>query len=126
MEKSVKRRRFRKWEVKNADQKKEYRTSLGTTDYDIPMFGYRSALLIFLATFGSILVIPWICFGLGVDYRPFTVLFGGLASGFSVSYSQFFIERDKGLCKTFWLVGSLLSLCAGVIIMIVVYTGWLL
>lgn len=126
MEKSVKRRGFRKWEVKNAEQKKEYRTSLGTTDYDIPMFGYKSAFLIFFATFGSILMIPWICYGLGVDARPFTVLFGGLASGFSVSYSQFFIERDKGFCKTFWLIGSLLSVCAGVIIMVVVYTGWLL
>lgn len=126
MVKESRRRGFRAWEVKNSDKKKVYKTALGTTDYDIPMFGYRSALLIFAATFGSILLIPEICIWLSVDYRLITAVLGGIASGFSVSYSQFFIERDKGFCKEFWIIGILLSLCVGVIIMIVNYTGWLL
>ena len=41
--------KFRKWTVKNTDQKKQYKTAMGTTDYDIPMFGYKSVLLIIAA-----------------------------------------------------------------------------
>ena len=117
---------MRIWEVKDKNQNKEYRTVLGSTDFDIPMFGYKSAFLILSAIFGSLLLIPWICFGLGIDYRLVTSIFGGLASGFSVSYSQFFIERDKGICKSFWIVGGLLSVFTGIVIMILMYTGWLL
>lgn len=117
---------FRAWKVKNTGDEKKYHTAHGSTDFDIPMFGYKSAFLILSVTFGVILLVPWICCWIGIDYRPVTAVFGGLCSGFSVSYSQFFIERDKGICPSFWVVGSLMSLFSGLIIMILVYTGWLL
>ena len=43
--------KFRKWNVKNLEQSKNYKTALGTTDYDIPMFGYKSVLLIYRLCF---------------------------------------------------------------------------
>lgn len=89
-------------------------------------FGYKSAVFILIIIFAVILGTPWVCMGLGIDYRPVTVLFGGMATGFSVSYSQFFIEKDRGNCRIFWVVGGLLSVFSGLIIMIMVYTGWLL
>ena len=46
--------RFRKWTVKNMEQNKKYKTSLGITDYDIPMFGYKSITLIFVSIILSI------------------------------------------------------------------------
>ena len=53
--------KFRKWTVKNVDQKKQYKTAMGTTDYDIPMFGYKSVLLIIASIVLSMFVIPAIC-----------------------------------------------------------------
>lgn len=116
----------RTWQVKNSNQKKQYHTALGTTDYDIPMFGYRSALLIFTVVFSTLLFIPLLCFAIGVDYRPVTVILSSAAIGLSVGYAQFFIERKKGLCRNFWLVSTLIALGAAVIIAIMMYTGWLL
>ena len=119
-------RAFRTWEVKNSGGKKTYGTALGSTDFDIPMFGYKSALLILTVIFGILLSVPWICFGMGTDYRPVTVILGGLGAGFSASYAQFFLESERGLCGRFWAVGSLLSVFAGTVILMLVYTGWLL
>ena len=53
--------KFRKWNVKNLEQSKNYKTALGTTDYDIPMFGYKSVLLIILSIVLSMFLIPAIC-----------------------------------------------------------------
>lgn len=119
-------RQFRTWEVKNKNKKKEYRTSLGTTDYDIPMFGYKSAMFILLLTFGSLLFLPMLFELIGIDYRFPTVVLGGLISGFSVSYSQFFLERHKGFCRNFWIVGGGLSVFAGLVIFLVMYAGILM
>lgn len=115
--------KLRTWQLKNSKKPKQYKTSLGSTDYDIPMFGYRSALIILLVTFISLLLIPMICDVVNVNDKLPTVIFGGLLSGFSVSYSQFFIERDKGLCKNFWLVGGLLSLFVALLIFLVLFSG---
>ena len=47
--------KLKTWQYKNRKKPRKYRTSLGTTDYDIPMFGYRSALIILLVTFLALL-----------------------------------------------------------------------
>lgn len=44
---------MQRWKVKE-EEKKEYKTAMGKTDYNIPMFGYRSSLIICLV---SVLVI---------------------------------------------------------------------
>lgn len=115
--------KLRTWQVKNKNMNREYKSSAGMTDYDIPVFGYRSALIILLITFVSLFVIPQICEWIGIDYRFPTIIFGSMISGFSVAFSQFFIERKTGICKSFWIVGSLLSVFVALLIFIVIYAG---
>ena len=44
-----------KYVVKN-NTKKEYKNIFGKTDYDIPMFGFKSALFILMTTMLSLLI----------------------------------------------------------------------
>lgn len=115
----------RTWQTKNTE-KHEYKTAMGTTDYNIPMFGYRSALFIFVAIITVLFIVPSICSALGVDYRMPTTIIGGLTGGFAVAFSQYFIERKIGLCKGFWMVAGLLSVATGVVIFLMYFTGLIL
>lgn len=113
---------MRTWKTKN-DEEKEYRTSLGTTDYNIPMFGYRSAFLILISTLSMLTMVAFVSGAWGVDGRGASVVLGGLAGGCSVAVSQFYIERKKGMCKSFWVVAGLLSLATGALIYLLYYAG---
>jgi hypothetical protein len=93
----------KRWQTKEEKDKK-YHTSMGTTDYDIPMFGLRSAFLIAIVMIGSLLIMtllnaPKLLTGITV----------GILTGFTVAYSQYFIETKQGFTKKFWLVFGLLS-----------------
>lgn len=118
--------RFRKWDVKNNQQTKQYRTILGTTDYDIPMFGYKSIALIILVIVLSMFVIPVISEWLSLDYKWIFVIVGSPIAGFTVSFSQFFINSKKGLGPSFWVVGVLWSIVIGVIYYLLVMNGLIL
>lgn len=118
--------KLRTWQLKNNKEEKAYKTSLGSTDYDIPMFGYKSSFMILVVTFASLFIIPMLCAFIGINDKLPTVLLGGLLSGFAVAYSQFFMERDKGLCRNFWIVGGMLSLFVALLIFLVIYSGILM
>ena len=118
--------KFRKWTVKNVDQKKQYKTAMGTTDYDIPMFGYKSVLLIIAAMVVSMFVIPAICDLIHIDFRWPFVIIGGLIAGFSVSFSQYFVNSKIGIIKSFWLIGLIWSILIGIIYYFIVMTGVIL
>ena len=111
--------KFRKWTVKNVDQKKQYKTAMGTTDYDIPMFGYKSVLLIIAAMVVSMFVIH-------IDFRWPFVIIGGLIAGFSVAISQYFVNSKKGITRAFWWVGGIWSFVIGIIYYFIVMTGVIL
>lgn len=113
----------RKYQVKNQNKKKQYKTSLGTTDYDIPMFGYKSSLFMLLFVFGSLIFIPSVCGLLHIPYKMPTVLLGGLCSGFAASYAQFYMENKSNDKKSFLTVGSLLSLMSSFVIFIILYAN---
>lgn len=112
----------RKWEFKDKEET-QYRTGMGRCDYNIPMFGYRSALLICLCLFGSLFFGSFIGNTLGMDDRWFMVILGGLGCGFSVAYTQFFMERRKGICLNFWIVGILMSMVGASIIFLMYFAG---
>ena len=118
--------KFRKWTVKNVDQKKQYKTAMGTTDYDIPMFGYKSVLLIIAA---MVLMDQCAC-SVGslihIDFKWPFVIIGGLIAGFSVSFSQYFVNSKKGITKAFWWVGGIWSIVIGIIYYFIVMTGVIL
>lgn len=118
--------KFRKWTVKNTDQKKQYKTAMGTTDYDIPMFGYKSVLFIIATMVISMFVIPAICDLIHIDFKWPFVIIGGLIAGFSVSFSQYFVNSKKGFTKAFWWVGGIWSIVIGIIYYFIVMTGVIL
>ena len=111
------------WNTKNKGKDHQYKQVMGETDYDIPTFGYKSSFVILISIVLSMFIVPFGCDLLGIDYRLPTVIIGGLASGFSAAYAQFFIQSKKGITRSFWIVGSLLSLFSALIIAALVYTG---
>lgn len=116
-----KKRKLKTWKVKNMDEKKEYKTILGHTDYDIPMFGYRSAFLSISLIFLSLVVSYFISYLFLLDYRYCVLIISSLTSGASFAFSQFFIETKRGLCKEFYIIFILLSLISFVVIYFLVF-----
>lgn len=112
-----------KWRNTAKKGKHEFHSVMGDTDYDIPVFGYKSSFIIILSILLTLFIVPAFCDAIQIDYRMPAVIFGGLAAGFSAAYTQFFVERKKGMTKTFWIVGGLLSLFCAMIIFVLVYTG---
>ena len=100
-----------KYVVKN-NTKKEYKNIFGKTDYDIPMFGFKSALFILMTTMLSLLICINILNYLKIDFRIPNALISGIVCGFSVAYSQ-------GVCKNFWIVGTIFSLIAFMVIFMI-------
>lgn len=107
-----------KYIVKNQNNKQN-KNVFGMTDYDIPMFGFKSALLILVSTMLSLIICVNGFTYLHIDFRLPNALISGLVYGLSVAYSQYFIERKEGLCKKFWLVTGLFSLMAFVLILMI-------
>ena len=113
-----------RWQTKG--HKKKYKTSLGTTDYDIPMFNYKSSFIIMLSLFVTLFLVAFICQTLKINERIPMIIFGGLSGGISVAYSQFFIVRKEGLCKNFYIVAILVSLLSAIILGLVYFAGVLI
>lgn len=111
------------WQSKAKHGNHQYKSVMGETDYDIPTFGYKSSFIIVASIIITLFIVPFICDLLMIDYRLPTVIIGGLVSGFSAGYAQFFVQSSKGFCKSFWIVGSLLSFFSAGIIAALVYTG---
>lgn len=85
------------------------------TDYDIPMFGFKSAFIILIsAIIGSILV-PMFLSNLGMDVKLANIIGNLIFPGLGIAYTRYFIESKKGLCKGFYLTYLLFSLSFGII-----------
>lgn len=107
---------MRKYVVKDAKNKK-YKNVFGVTDYDIPMFGFKSALFICFMTLMALFISVNVCSWLHISsFLPLVTT--GIVSGYSVAFAQFFIESKKKLCKEFYIVGTLMSCMAFFIIFI--------
>lgn len=109
---------MRKYVVREMKNRK-YGNMFGVTDYDIPMFGFKSACFIMGVTFLSLVMCVQLSQVLGIKSILPTAVISGIMSGFSVAISQFFIETKKGLCKNFWYVGSAISCVAFILIVVV-------
>ena len=111
-----------KWQVKE-EEKKDYKTSIGRTDYNIPMIGYKSAIFILIAGITTVFAVPYLMQFIFKDHRLPTVLLSGLIMGFSVSFSQYYIDRKKQPDKKFYLLGGLLSLFMTGVFFFMYYAG---
>lgn len=72
------------------------------TDYNVPMFSFKSALLIILTGIMSTIILPSLLANLGLDKGWAVIVLAPIFMGFAVAFSQFFIERKRGKCKQFW------------------------
>lgn len=72
------------------------------TDYDIPTFGFKSALLIVGAAIVSTIVIPMLLQVTGLNFEVVAIIANTLITSYAVAYSRYFIESKKGYCKKFW------------------------
>lgn len=111
-----------KWQVKE-EEKKEYQSSIGRTDYNIPMIGYKSAFFIFVSGITTVFAVPYLMSLLFNDFRLPTVIISGLIMGFSVAFSQYYIERRKQADRKFYLLGGLLSLFMAGVFFFMYYAG---
>ncbi|WP_300383762.1 hypothetical protein [Clostridium sp.] len=85
------------------------------TDYDIPTFGFKSAfLIVFGGVVGSV-VFPFLLSYLGVG-KDLSMLIGNiLFPSLAISYSRYFVESKKGICKEFWINYGIFALSFGII-----------
>lgn len=109
---------MKRYVVKN-EKNKTYKNMFGVTDYDIPMFGFKSALLILGATMLSLIVCVNDFHYLHIDFRLPNAIISSIVCGLSVAYSQFYIERKKGMCKSFWIVAGIFTIMAFVMILMI-------
>ncbi|MCW6665335.1 hypothetical protein NHG32_06535 [Aerococcaceae bacterium NML191219] len=106
---------MRRW-ISKHEEKKEYHTSFGQTDYNIPLIGYRGALFICLFTVLVVLIVPYLLSGFGamVVHVVSSVLIG-----FGISFSQHFIHSRKKWCNSFWVVGVLFSIVSFMVLALI-------
>ena len=82
---------------------------------------FKSALLILGATMLSLIVCVNGFHYLHIDFRLPNAIISSIVCGLSVAYSQFYIERKKGMCKSFWIVAGIFTIMAFVMILMIRY-----
>lgn len=85
------------------------------TDYDIPTFGFKSALVIILGAIIATIVLPIFLGIFGVSLNLSIVLGNTFITSLAIAYSRFFIETKRGYCKAFWINYGLFALSFGII-----------
>ena len=75
---------------------------MGKTEYNIPTFSFKSAILLVLAGGLATLVIPSLLALVGIDRNISIVLGNGIILGGALAYSRFYIETQRKKCKMFW------------------------
>lgn len=89
------------WKTKG--KKKENKNVFGTTDYDIPMFSYKSAFVIILSSVIFILVGNMIGNAVHDNTTILQSIIGGLGCGGGLAFSRFFVDTKRGPVKKFWV-----------------------
>lgn len=85
------------------------------TDYDIPTFGFKSALLIIVAAIFSTVILPLILGGIGLPFNLVAIITNTFITSYAVAYSRHFIETKKGYGKSFWTTYVIFALSCFII-----------
>jgi len=75
---------------------------MGKTEYDIPTFSFKSAILLVIGGALATLVVPSLLALVGIDRNVSIVLGSGIILGGTLAYSRFYIETQRKKCKEFW------------------------
>lgn len=85
------------------------------TDYNIPTFGFKSALVVLLGAVIGTIIFPWLLGFLGASAN-FSIMIGNtFITSFVLAYVRYFIESKKGFCKGFWLSYLFFGISFGII-----------
>ncbi|MDO4774307.1 MAG: hypothetical protein Q4A10_00745 [Aerococcaceae bacterium] len=103
---------MRRW-ISKQEEKKDYHTSFGQTDYNIPLIGYRGALFICLFTVFVVWIVPYLFSSFGAS---FVHIVSSILIGFGISFSQHFIHSRKKWCRSFWIVWALFSIVSFIVL----------
>ncbi|MEG2291201.1 MAG: hypothetical protein RSC24_14600 [Clostridium sp.] len=85
------------------------------TDYDIPTFGFKSALIIVSGGALGTIVAPYLLSLIGVSKSLSVVIGNALITSFAIAYARFFIESKRGYCKKFWVTYAIFAVSFGII-----------
>lgn len=85
------------------------------TDYNIPTFGFKSALLIIVGGIVGTMILPMLLSVFGISLNLSIVLGNTFITSLAIAYSRFFIETKRGYCKAFWINYGLFALSFGII-----------
>lgn len=94
---------MKRYVVKN-EKNKTYKNMFGVTDYDIPMFGFKSALLILGATMLSLIVCVNGFHYLHIDFRLLMQLLVQLYAVYLLLIHNFILKEKKECVKAFGLL----------------------
>ena len=85
------------------------------TDYDIPTFGFKSALIILFGAICGTIIFPYILGFLGASYN-FGIMIGNtFITSLGIAYVRYFVESKKGFCKGFWISYLFFGISFGII-----------
>lgn len=90
---------------------------------NIPGFGYKGSIFMLGMLIAIWLGVPYLVQLLQLNLQWGTILIGGVLSGFTIGFTQFFIETKKGMTRSFWIISLLWSLFIGLLILMFVSMG---
>ncbi|MDY6063221.1 MAG: hypothetical protein SPI53_05490 [Erysipelotrichaceae bacterium] len=112
-----------RWQTKN-EEKKEFKASFGSTDYNIPTITYKGAFIIAIGSFLVMLVVMPILDALFKVKYP-GIIVSSMMIAWIISYVQHFISSKKGFGKSFWTVFTIFTLVVGVILFLTIYGNFI-
>lgn len=95
-----------KWVVKDGE-KREYKSSMGKTDYNIPMFGYKASFFVCLVIFAAVMIVPSV---MNSANRLAVLTVCSIVIGTAISYAQYFMNSDIGMGKRFVVLAIVMSI----------------
>lgn len=85
------------------------------TDYDIPTFSFKSAIIILLGAIVGNIFFPMLLTSFGASTN-FSVMIGNtFITSLTLVFVRYFIESKKGFCKGFWLSYLFFGISFGII-----------
>lgn len=85
------------------------------TDYNIPTFGFKSALIIVAGGALGTVVAPYLLSIIGISKSLGVVMGNALITSFAIAYTRFFVESKIGFCKKFWMTYGIFAVSFGII-----------
>lgn len=95
--------------------KQKNKKDIRKTDYKIPTFSIKGALIILLGAIVGTFIFPYLLSLIGVNFKFGVVLGNAIFTGYALAYARFFMELGKGYCKKFWLTYGGFSLAFAII-----------